>query len=88
MAKTDHVIVGIHVRDRVHRAPDLQKTLTDHGCNIKTRLGLHEVSDDFCAASGIILLEVVGDQAKIDQLLTALKAFDEFDVDTMVFSHD
>jgi hypothetical protein len=43
----DHLILGIHVTDRVQKAGEVQQLFTEYGCNIKTRLGLHEVAQDF-----------------------------------------
>lgn len=55
-------IMGIRLDNRVQTAIDFQKTLTNFGCIIKTRLGLHDVSDNKCAPNGIILLEVIDDE--------------------------
>jgi len=57
----EHVtVLGIRIEDRVKEAGEVQKVLTKFGCSIKTRLGLHEVSNDFCSSSGLILLELTG----------------------------
>ena len=37
-----HIILGIHVTDRLKNAVDVQKVFTEYGCNIKTRIGLHD----------------------------------------------
>lgn len=47
--KSDHIIVGIHVTDRMKNASEVQKIFTEYGCNIKTRLGMHEVHGNYCA---------------------------------------
>jgi hypothetical protein len=52
MKQDQHHILGIHVDDRIKRASDVQQLLTDYGCNIKTRIGLHEVTGKFCAGLG------------------------------------
>jgi len=83
-----HVVLGIHVQDRVKKAPDIQKTLTEYGCSIKTRIGLHEVSDNYCSGSGVILLEMVGDGNKVDELASKLNSYDGIEVQKMVFGHD
>lgn len=88
MNRTNHVIMGIHIQDRVKQAQEVQKLLTDYGCNIKTRLGLHEADDDVCAANGLILLELVGDQSKSEELASKLNAFDGVDAQKMIFVHD
>jgi hypothetical protein len=57
---------------RTQKAPEVQETLTKFGCNIKTRLGLHDLSDDFCANYGIVILQVCGKKDELDKLLAAL----------------
>ena len=50
-------IIGIQVGNRENEALKVQELLTKNGCIIKTRLGLHESSDDLCSTSGLIILE-------------------------------
>lgn len=88
MKNHEHVILGIHIQNRVKDAPEIQKILTGYGCNIKTRIGLHEVTDNFCSGSGVIILEMVGDQAKYKELADRLNVFDGVEVQKMVFGHD
>ena len=87
MEKQDHFIVGIHVQDRHGNVPQIQGVLTQFGCSIKTRLGLHEVNDDFCSTAGIILLETAGPRTEIDGMVKALGELEGIDVQTMVFGH-
>ena len=87
MAQDKHYIVGIHVDDRIKRASDVQQLLTDYGCNIKTRIGLHEVTGQFCAGFGLILLEMIGDPGKVKELTQKLDAIDGVSVQQMVFDH-
>lgn len=54
-------ILGIRLDNRTQTAVDFQRVLTNFGCSIKTRLGLHEVADNKCAPNGLILLEVIDD---------------------------
>ena len=84
----DHVILGVHITDRVHRAAEVQKVFTEHGCNIKTRLGLHEVTDQTCSTGGIVLLELVGEPATLAAMKAKLEAIPGVDVQQMVFAHD
>jgi len=55
-------IMGVRLDNRTQTALDFQKTLTHFGCIIKTRLGLHDVSENKCAPNGLILLEVIDDE--------------------------
>lgn len=55
-------IMGVRLDNRTQTAVDFQKTLTQFGCIIKTRLGLHDVEANQCSPNGIILLEVINDE--------------------------
>lgn len=83
MKKTKRTILGVHVSQRTKHTAKVQKILTDHGCSIRTRLGLHEACDGVCSASGLILLEVVGAAA---ELSAALAAVPGVEVKKMTFS--
>lgn len=87
MSQDTHYILGIHVDDRIKRASDVQQLLTDYGCNIKTRIGLHEVTGNFCAGFGLILLEMIGDADKVGELAKKLDAIEGVSVQQMVFEH-
>lgn len=86
--KAEHIIVGIHVTDRLKNAGDVQKIFTQYGCNIKTRLGLHEVHGDYCAGGGIVLLEMVGEMHDVDAMLRKLKKIEGLEAKKMTFTHD
>jgi hypothetical protein len=78
-------ILGIHITDRVKEVADVQSILTKFGCTIKTRLGLHEVKDDFCARSGLIILELTGSLEEFIKLENALLGVEGLEVRKMVF---
>jgi hypothetical protein len=86
--KEDHVILGIHITDRVRHAGEVQKVFTEYGCNIKTRLGLHEVADNYCAGEGVVLLELIGGKEIRTGMVGKLKGIEGIDVKEMVFSHE
>lgn len=52
-------IMGVRLDNRTQTAVDFQKALTQFGCIIKTRLGLHDIAGDKCAPNGLILLELL-----------------------------
>lgn len=66
-------VLGVLVSNRVKNVAAVQKVLTDHGCNIKTRLGLHDVGDDVCAPSGLLILETFGKAAEVKAMEAKLK---------------
>jgi hypothetical protein len=81
------VILGIHVTNRLRHAGEVQKVFTEYGCNIKTRLGLHEVADNYCAGEGVVLLELVGGPEVRRDMAAKLGAIEGIEVKEMVFQH-
>ena len=79
------IILGVQVTNRVENIPDVQKILTEYGCNIKTRLGLHEVTESHCSNVGLLILETYGNETDILQMETKLKKMKGLTVKKMVF---
>ena len=84
MAKETRIL-GVLITDRQKEAGKVQNVLTKYGCSIKTRLGLHEVSDDICSTSGLLLLELTGDLSEMDKLENALIAIEGSQTQKMIF---
>ena len=82
-----HHIIGIHVTDRVQRAGEVQKILSEYGTYIRTRIGLHHVNHEKCSPNGLILVEVLGDDRLCDEMRTRLGAIEGVEVKEMVFDH-
>lgn len=78
-------VMGICVTNRVENATELQKVLTECGCYIKTRLGLHEVNENLCAPGGLIILEIHGGDSAIAELESKLKMIKGLQVQKMEF---
>jgi len=70
----------------VEKIPDVQTILTEYGCNIKTRLGLHEVTESHCSTVGLLILETYGDEADILQMESKLRNIKGLTVEKMVFA--
>ncbi|MBN1864130.1 MAG: hypothetical protein JW808_04455 [Victivallales bacterium] len=87
MKKKNHYIYGVHVTERLKSAIDVQKVLTEFGCLIKTRLGLHELSDRCESPNGLLILEMEGDEKRIKQMVSKLKKIQGIDVKGMIFDH-
>ena len=79
-----HLILGVHLTDRLKEAPAVQSLFTEYGCHIKTRLGLHEVGDH-CSPGGLILLEMYGDETRCLELARKLGRIEGVEVKTMQF---
>lgn len=71
-----YYIIGLRLDNRTHNAAHLQEVLTKNGCSIKTRLGLHETSEQYCANDGLVILQPCGDKAAVEQLVTDLDALE------------
>ncbi len=78
-------ILGVLITDRKKEAGKVQEILTQFGCSIKTRLGLHEVSDEHCSTSGLILLELTGDSKEMDKLEKELDQVAGIQLKKMIF---
>jgi hypothetical protein len=61
MTKT---VVLIMVANRKEAAVKVQQVLTGWGCMIKTRLGIHDGVLEQCTETGLLILEVVGEEEK------------------------
>ena len=44
-----HKILAVHITDRMKDAAAVQKVFTEFGCNIRTRVGLHDVTGETSA---------------------------------------
>lgn len=71
----------VKVGDRAKFAVRVQEVLTQYGCNIRTRLGLHEFHTE-CEDrdEGLIILEVIGEAQDIEKLKGALEAIESVKV--------
>ncbi|WP_303868333.1 hypothetical protein [Acetobacterium wieringae] len=79
-------IMGIQVGNRENEALKVQELLTKNGCIIKTRLGLHESSEEMCSITGLIILEFLPNkEADIAELEKELATLDTIVVKKMVF---
>ncbi len=83
-----HIVFGVHIDDRVREVPDVQRLVTQYGCNIRTRIGLHHVDQSYCSPRGLILLEMFGDEATCYELADQLSAMEGVEVQRMIFEHE
>lgn len=82
MSKMRKTILGVHVAQRTRHTARVQKILTEFGCSIRTRVGLHAAGAGFCSPNGLILLEVV---SRAGELARALARVPGVAVKKMVF---
>lgn len=60
-------VMTLLVNNRRQNVPRLQEVLTESGCIIKARLGLHEAGD-VCSENGLIILHLTGSKEEIANL--------------------
>lgn len=84
MAK--RTIIGVKIDARQQNVPAVQAVLTEYGCNIRTRLGMHEVTGDYCAPGGLVLLDTYGAQAEVDACFEKLSSIQGVGVQRMDFA--
>ncbi len=83
---TEKRILGVLITDRKQEAGEVQKVLTQHGCSIKTRLGLHEVTQEQSSKEGLIILELIGDVTEMGKLEESLEKIPGTQTKKMIFN--
>ncbi len=69
-----HNVMAILIDHRTNKAPEVQNLLTEHGCIISARIGLHETSN--CSDEGLIILQLCGGKGEIRALEEALNSLE------------
>lgn len=80
-------IFGIFVKERLKDASKMQGIFSKYGCNIKTRLGLHDAQENICSPTGIVLLEVVGSKEDLANFENEVKSTEGVEIKKMVFEY-
>jgi len=86
MNSNKHIIIGVHITNRLKEVKDVQALLTEYGCNVKTRLGLHEV-DKCDSPEGVLLLEMYGEESVCLELADKLNEIEGVETQRMIFDH-
>lgn len=79
------IILGVSVKGFAKNSGEVQKVFCEYGCSIRTRLGLHEASENVCGPNGLILIEFTGGEEKADEMSKKLTAIPGVEVKQMVF---
>jgi hypothetical protein len=83
---TETRILGLLISDRIKEAGRTQVVLSRHARIIRSRLGFHEVSEDKCSRTGIMLLHLTGTPAEWDELEKELAQIGGLEVKQMSFT--
>lgn len=78
-------LVVIKVTDRIKEAGKLQKVLSQYGKTVKTRFGFHELNDTMCSRNALIILELSGELAQQDGLISDLESIGGIKTEIMKF---
>lgn len=76
-------IMAILQENRVETAPKVQDILTEFGCFIRVRLGLHDAALDQCTNTGLILLQLCGQDVPVKEMERKLSTIPNVKVKTM-----
>jgi len=66
-------VLLILIDGRKKSAVNVQKILTEWGCLIKTRLGIHDGVLDNCSEHGLLFIELAGDEEKFIEMRRKLE---------------
>jgi len=69
-------LMGIVIGNRKDFAPEVQKVLTEFGCIIKMRVGLHEGIENSCSNEGFIMLNLSDDDKEINRFVNKLESIE------------
>ena len=73
----EKIVIGLQIDVRSETAEAVQKLLSEYGCYIKTRLGMHQHADESCTEKGLVLLEMIDNCSdKADELKSKLDAIE------------
>ena len=78
-------VLGVMINDPSKGAGRIQNILTKYGCTIRTRLGIHDIAEDYASDTGLMLLELAGDMQECLRLENELLALEGVDVQKMIF---
>jgi hypothetical protein len=78
-------ILGVMINDPSKGSDKIQSILTKYGCSIRTRLGMHDIDEEYARETGLMLLELTGDMEECLRLENELLELEGVEVRKMVF---
>jgi len=69
-------LMGIVIENRREAAPMVQEVLTEFGCIIKMRIGLHEGTENSCSNEGFIILNLEDDDKEVERFVEQLTSIE------------
>lgn len=80
-------ILGLLITDRIKEAGRTQLTLSKYSRIIRTRLGFHELNENVCSRSGIIVLHLTGQPEEWTLFEGELALIGGLEVQSMSFTY-
>jgi len=84
---TETKILGLLINDRIKEAGRTQLLLSKYARLIRSRLGFHELNDNVCSRSGIIVLHLTGEPAEWKAFELELSLIGGLEVQQMSFTY-
>jgi hypothetical protein len=81
----NQIILGIHVPEREKQAIEVQKIISEFGCYVRARIGLHDVGDKTCSPIGMIILQMACAEKVCTSMVSKLKKIKGVKAKKMVF---
>jgi hypothetical protein len=82
---TETRILGLLITDRIKEAGRTQLTLSKYSRLIRTRLGFHELNENVCSRSGIIVLHLTGTPEEWQSFESELAQIGGLEIQNMSF---
>ncbi len=76
-------ILAIKLDQRSKEASKVQEVLTQHGCSIRGRFGIHNGNPQECSDDGLIILDLIEESNKITPLIEDLKKIGGLKINSM-----
>lgn len=77
-------LVAIKIEHREDLSAAVQSILSEFGCNIKVRLGLHEIAEGACSPTGLIILQVSAADNELNSFLDKLNKLEDVTAKSLV----
>ncbi len=78
-------ILGLFIKDRIKESNRTQLVLSKYSNLIKSRLGFHELSNEVCSRTGLIILQLSGSLDDCDAFEKELSSIGGIEVKKMCF---
>ncbi len=84
---TETRILGLLITDRIKEAGRTQLLLSKYSKLIRSRLGFHELNDNVCSRSGIIVLHLTGLPEEWKEFEAELRLIGGLEIQFMSFTY-